>query len=114
MLAFLRMLLGCLLAAVLIVAAVAGVMLWGYDDVTKPGPLQAAETVVIPPHTGISGITDLLAQNGAIRHPLTFKVAAEIAGRGVPLKAGEYEFPAGASASEIIEIIASGKTVKHR
>jgi UPF0755 protein len=102
------------LAAVLIVAAAAGVILWGYRDVNSAGPLQSAETVVIPPHTGIAGITELLAQNGVIRHQLSFKVAAEIAGRVGALKAGEYEFPAGASAADVIEIIASGKTVKHR
>src|SRR5206468_1837394 len=30
------------------------------------------------------------------------------------LKAGEYEFPAGASAMQTLDILASGKTVKHR
>ena len=114
MLAFLRMLLGCFVAALFIVAGVAGAVLWGYHDVTSPGPLQSAETVVIPPHTGVAGITELLSQNGVIRHQLTFRVAAEIAGRGGALRAGEYEFPAGVSAAEAIEIIASGKTVKHK
>jgi UPF0755 protein len=114
MLAFLRMLLGCFLAALFIVAGAGGVFLWGYRDVTSPGPLQSAANIVIPPHTGIAGMTEVLWQKGVIRHPLTFKVAAEIVGRGGALKAGEYEFPAGASAAEIIEIIASGKTVKHR
>jgi UPF0755 protein len=114
MLAFLRMLIGCFLAALLIVASAAGVILWGYHDVSSPGPLQSAETVVIPPHTGVAAITELLSQNGVIHHQLTFRVAAEIAGRGGALKAGEYEFPAGASAADVIEIIAAGKTVKHR
>lgn len=114
MLAFLRMLLGCFVAALLIVAVGAGVLVWGYRDVTDPGPLQAAETVVIPPHTGIAAISELLSRNGVIRHRLTFKAAAEIAGRGGALKAGEFEFPAGASAVDVIDIITSGKTVKHR
>ncbi|HML10590.1 MAG TPA: endolytic transglycosylase MltG [Stellaceae bacterium] len=114
MLAFLRMLVGCFVTALAIVGVVAGVGYWTYRDVNDPGPLQMAQTVVIPPHTGISGITDLLADDGVIRHKLPFKVAAEIAGRVGGLKAGEYEFPAGASAVEVIEIIASGKTVKHR
>lgn len=114
MLAFLRMLLGCFVTALLIVVGGAGALMWGYHDVTGPGPLQSAENVVIPPHTGTAGITELLSQNGVIRHALTFRVAAEIAGRGGGLKAGEYEFPAGASAADVIEIIASGKTVKHR
>jgi UPF0755 protein len=114
MLAFFRMLVGCFLAALAIVGVAAGVGYWGYHDVNDPGPLQAAETVVVPPHTGISGIAELLENDGVIRHKLTFKVAAEIAGRGGALKAGEYEFPAAISAVDVIEIIASGKTVKHR
>ena len=114
MLAFIRMLVGCFLTAVAIVVAAAGAGYWVYTDVTSAGPLAAAHTVIIPPHTGISGITDLLAEEGVIRHPLAFKVAAEVTGRGGALKAGEYEFPAEASAVQVMDIIAGGKTVKHR
>ena len=114
MLAFLRMLIGCLLTAVVIVALVAGLGYWVYRDVTDPGPLAAAQTLVIPPHTGIAGIADLLAQERVIRHPLAFKVTAEVTGRGGALKAGEYEFPAGTTALQVMDAIANGKTVKHR
>jgi UPF0755 protein len=114
MLAFIRMLIGCFVTALAIVAILAGVGYWGYRDINDPGPLQAAQTVVIPPHTGISGISDLLAHDGVIRNPLTFKIAAELTGRGGTLKAGEYEFPPAASATAVMDIIATGKTVKHR
>jgi UPF0755 protein len=114
MLAFIRMVVGCFLTAVAIVGATAAAGFWVYRDVAAPGPLTAAHTVVIPAHTGISGITDLLAEEGVIRHALSFKAAAELTGRGGALKAGEYEFPALASAVEVMDIIASGKTVKHR
>jgi UPF0755 protein len=114
MLAFFRMLVGCFITAVVIVAAAAGVVYWGYQDVNGPGPLQAAQTVVIPPRTGIAGISEMLANDGVIRHALIFKIAAEVTGRGGALKAGEYEFPASASAVQVIDIVASGKTVKHR
>jgi UPF0755 protein len=114
MLAFLRMLVGCFLTAVAIVAGGAAAGYWVYSDVSGPGPLQAAHTVVIPPHTGISGISDLLAAEGVVRHALSFKIAAEFTGRGGALKAGEYEFPAAARAFDVMDLIASGKTVKHR
>src|ERR1700722_17725834 len=100
MLAFFRMLIGCLLTAVVIVAALAGVGYWGYHDVSGPGPLRTAKTIVIPPHTGVAGISgrsEVPAGEGVIEHPLTFKFAAEVTGRGGALKAGEYEFPASAS-----------------
>jgi UPF0755 protein len=114
MLALLRMLVGCLLTAIVIVAAAAGAGYWVYRDVTDPGPLKEAHVVVIPPHTGIAGISDLLAQEGVIRYPVAFKIAAELTGRGGALKAGEYEFPASASAVQVMDLVANGKTVKHR
>jgi len=109
-----RLVIGCLFTAVAIVAVVAGIGYWLYRDVTDPGPLAAARIVVIPQHTGISGISDLLAEEGVIRYPLSFKLGAELTGRGGALKAGEYEFPAGVSAVQVMDTIASGKTVKHR
>jgi UPF0755 protein len=99
---------------VAIVAGAAGVGYWTYQDVNGPGPLHAAQTVVIPPHTGISEISKMLATDGVIRHALTFETFASITGRGGALKAGEYEFPAGASAVQVMDTIATGKTVKHR
>jgi len=113
-LAFLRMLIGCLLTAIVIVVGAGGAGYWIYRDVTDPGPLAQSRIVVIPPHTGIAGISDLLAQEGVIRHPLAFKVAAEVTGRGGALKAGEYEFPAAATGVQVMDLIANGKTVKHR
>jgi UPF0755 protein len=114
MVAFFRMLIGCLLTAIFIVVAAGAAGYWVYRDVTGPGPLAEAHTVVIPPHTGIAGISELLAQEGVIRHPLSFKLAAEVTGRGGALKAGEYEFPADASAFQVMDEIAGGKTVKHK
>lgn len=114
MLAFIRMLIGCFVTAVAIVAGAAGIAYWAYQDVNGPGPLTAAQTVVIPPHTGVSEISTMLAADGVIRHALTFEAFASVTGRGGALKAGEYEFPAGASAVQVIDTIATGKTVKHR
>jgi UPF0755 protein len=114
MLAFIRMLIGCFVTAVAIVGGAAGVAYWTYQDVNGAGPLTAAQTVVIPPRTGISEISKMLAADGIIRHALTFEAFASVTGRGGALKAGEYEFPAGASAVQVMDTIANGKTVKHR
>jgi len=114
MLAFLRMLIGCLMTAIAIVVAAGGAAYWVYHDVSAPGPLAEAHTLVIPPHTGISGISELLADEGVIRHPLSFEIAAELTGRGGALKAGEYEFAAAASAVQVMDQIATGRTVKHK
>lgn len=114
MLAFIRMLIGCFVTAVAIVAGGAAAVYWVYHDINAPGPLHAAQTVVIPPHTGITGISDLLAQEGVISHPVIFKIVASITGRAGALKAGEYEFPQGATAVDVMDEVANGRTVKHR
>jgi len=49
-----------------------------------------------------------------IRHGLVFRLVAGLSSRGAALKAGEYEFPARVSVLQSLEIIAGGKTIKHR
>jgi UPF0755 protein len=85
-----------------------------YHEATRPGPLTAARTVVIPPHTGLGGVAELLARQGVIRHRLPFEIAAVVSGNGSALLAGEYAFPAGTSAREAGDIVAAGKTVRHK
>src|SRR5205085_10086977 len=79
-----------------------------------PGPLTEARTVIVPARSGIAAVGDLLADNGVIRHGLVFRLVAGLSARGAALKAGEYEFPAKVSVLQTLEIIAGGKTVKHR
>src|SRR5580765_5380253 len=114
MMRFLRLLAWSFITAALVIAAVAGGLSWLYREAEAPGPLAASRTVVVPPHTGISGIASLLTEEGVIRHSLVFEAMARLSLRGGALKAGEYEFPAAATAVQALEILAGGKTVKHR
>jgi UPF0755 protein len=108
-------LLGWALLAVSALLAAAGGAGWlVYHETTRPGPLTQARTVVIPPHTGLGGVAELLSKQGVIRHRLPFEMAAVVSGNGSALLAGEYEFPAETSALEAGDIIASGKTVRHK
>jgi UPF0755 protein len=108
-------LVGWALLAVTAILAVAGSTGWWiYREMTGVGPLTEARTVVVPPHTGLSGVAELLARKGVIRWRLPFEIGAALSGSGSGLLAGEYEFPAGTSPIEATAIIASGKTVKHK
>jgi UPF0755 protein len=108
-------LVGWALAAVMAILAAAGGAGWlVYYETTRPGPLTQARTVVIPPHTGLVGVAELLAAQGVIRHRLPFEIAAVVSGNGSALLAGEYEFPARTSALEVGDIVAGGKTVRHK
>jgi peptidoglycan lytic transglycosylase G len=109
-----RLLAWSFFAAALLVTGLGGAGYWVYRDSLRSGPLAESRTVVIRPHTGIAGMAHLLAENGVIRHELAFEVVARLSAHAGALKAGEYEFPAGASTMQTLDILASGKTVKHR
>src|SRR5579864_6390741 len=111
---FFRLLARFLIMAALVTAVLGAAGYWLYRDAQLPGPLAETRALVIPAHTGIARIADQLAAEGVIRHKLEFQLVARLSGRGTGLKAGEYEFPAAASAMQALDILASGKTVKHR
>src|SRR6185369_16494294 len=112
--AFLRLFAWAVITAGIVIAALGGAGYWLYWEADAPGPLAQAQPIVIPPHTGISGIADLLADKGVIRRKWVFEIVARVSGRGTTLKAGEYEFPAGASTIGALDVLASGRTVRHR
>jgi peptidoglycan lytic transglycosylase G len=114
MMAFLRLLAWAFMTAAIVITLVAGAGYWVYSEAEAPGPLAAQQAIVIPPRTGTAAVAELLAERGVIRQPLVFTLIAKLTGRGLELKPGEYEFPASASTMQALNIIASGKTVRHR
>jgi UPF0755 protein len=110
---FVRLCAWAFLTVALLLAAVGGLGYWLYRDLADRGPLLAAQTLVIPPRTGIAGTAALLAEHGVVRHALPFELGAKLL-HGSALQAGEYEFPAGVSPLEAMDILAAGKTVRHR
>jgi peptidoglycan lytic transglycosylase G len=103
-----------LLTVAILLAVVGAAGWWVYREITGAGPLIHARTVIIPPHTGLDGVADLLTKEGVVRHRVLFDASALLSGNASGLQAGEYEFPAGTSPLEASAIIASGKTVKHK
>src|SRR5712692_6776949 len=114
MMRFLRLLAWCLMTAGIVIAGLGAAGYWLYRDTESRGPLSEARTLVVPAHTGIAAISELLAEQGVIRNKLVFEVVARLSGRGTALKPGEYEIPAAASVMQTLDILASGKTVRHR
>src|SRR5215467_14220175 len=111
---FFRLLGLAILAVSAILAVVGGTGYWLYRDMTGPGPLALPRRIVVPPHTGLSAIAALLAEEGVIRHALSFELSAALTGCSSALLAGEYEFPAGTTTVEAVEMLAGGRTVRHR
>lgn len=82
---------------------------------SAPGPLTGDKVVIIPRDSGAAEIADLLQREGVIEHPWSFRVnAIRKQFQAETMKAGEYLFKANASASDVLDIITSGKAVEHR
>jgi UPF0755 protein len=114
MISFFRFVAWSAITAGIVVAVLGAAGYWLYREAEGPGPLTESRTLVVPPRSGIAAVGDLLSDNGVIRHGLVFRLIAGLSARGAALKAGEYEFPARVSVLQTLEIIAAGKTVKHR
>lgn len=103
-----------LIVTAVVVVLVGGFTLWSWHRYTRPGPLTAAATVVIPRGEGVAGIAVRLRKAGVIGNAFEFSVGVQIDHMARRLRAGEYKFPAHVSMREAAALIVSGKTVKHR
>src|SRR2546427_369823 len=97
-----------LLALGLLVAGFAWLALTPAPAV-RQGPL----VVTIPPHHGLLGIADRLAQAQVIRSRPAFVVATLVRGTPRSLKAGEYEIPRDATIVDIVALLESGRVRQH-
>ncbi len=95
-------------------AVAAAIGLWGLDRFSGPGPLAVETTVVIPKGAGLGAIADRLAETGVVAHPLIFRLGARIVGASEVLRAGEYAFPPGISARDVLMQLREGRTVVRR
>jgi UPF0755 protein len=104
-----------LVVIVALAALLAGIGLFvGYSYYNAPGPLQAAKTVEIKRGLRTPEIAAALQDAGIISSPELFSGAAYLTGSRGRLKAGEYEFPAGASVRQALDIIVSGKALTYK
>jgi len=98
-----------LLVAFGLAAAVIGWLVLTPTAAIRQGPL----VVTIPPHEGLLGIANRLAQAQVIRSRTAFIVATFVRGTPRSLKAGEYEVPRDATTRDVLELIESGRVRQH-
>src|SRR5690606_10936986 len=94
--------------------AAAGVLWWGEREFRKPGPLDTAQTLIIPKGTGLADIAGRLEAAGVIESSLLFRTALRIQEQAHLLRAGEYEFAPGISQEAVARQLIEGRTVVHR
>ncbi len=79
---------------------------------SRPGPLAAGATVIVPKGATVADIAVSLREAGVITSTLAFRAAVRLA--PAPLQAGEYRFPAQASLQTTLAMLQAGETVKRR
>ena len=103
---------GLAVAGLAVLASAA--LLLGYYEFVRPGPLAAPSTIVLPRGHGVEGVAEALEAAAIIRDARLFRAGVALLGGRRPLKAGEYAFPAGISAAEIMRFMQEGRTVVRR
>lgn len=106
-----------LLTTVLVLMAFAGGLI-GYVSYQfdQPGPLEATRTFVIPKGDGRLKIAEQLEKDGIISNRFTFILGHLVKSVGanakaMDLKAGEYEIKKHASVREVLDTLATGRSV---
>lgn len=77
-------------------------------------PLDPGEgTYLIKPGTGLKAFAGELKRRGVVPESQSFVWSAYIAGHSRDLKAGEYRFLKGLTASELLDQVVSGRTIEY-
>ncbi len=77
------------------------------------GPSSDELRFTVPQGATLTAAAHDLEQAGAIRSARTFLRFARYLGDDAPIRAGEYEIPAGSSARSILALLQSGKVIQH-
>jgi UPF0755 protein len=97
-------------AAGILLGLVAGI--WLLTGWNAAGPAKQPTAVVIPQGASVASAARTLEQAGVLASADSFRLRARLFGDSEPIHAGEYEVPAGASPSDILALLQSGKTLQ--
>ncbi len=105
-----------LFTALVLLAAIgiAGLAAYGWQEFTKPGPLEEEVIYLVPKGTGLRPLAKDLKENNIINNELAFVFGVKLEEQGRLLRAGEYEVPASISGRDLMELFVSGKVLARR
>jgi len=95
-----------LFIVVLVVAG--GVLAWGRQQFTGPGPLAEPVCVKVEKGASLSAVSRALEAQGAVSDARIFRIGADYSGRAAGLKFGSYLVPAGASMAQVLDALTAG------
>lgn len=94
--------------AIVLIAGVAGIIAWGKNQYSGPGPLTDAICLKVPNGATFRSVAADLADREAISSAYILKVGAEYEGKTAKLKAGSFLVPEHASMAEIVDAVTRG------
>jgi UPF0755 protein len=104
-----------IISVFVLLAIVVGIALFlGKQRFEEPGPLPQDRVVNIPHGSGMRDIADVLSREGVIDQPWVFMGGVLVLKAREGLKAGEYQFKAHSSLSDVVATIVEGKVVTHQ
>jgi UPF0755 protein len=99
----------------------AATVFWIGSEVNKAGPLREAKIESVRKGEGARDLAARLETNGIIGNQYLFvlnhmgrSVLSRFGGKPLSIKAGEFEFPAGASLKAVAEILNEGRSTMYR
>jgi UPF0755 protein len=100
-------------ATLLLVAAVTALAI-AISAFHAPGPAREDVTVFLPRGASLGAIAAALEEVEVVEGAFTFELLVRLSGDAGRLRAGEYRFPAHATAAEAARMIEGGATLKRR
>jgi UPF0755 protein len=90
----------------------AGAAWWHETVLPKIAEGAPAVRLVVPPGASAEAIARQLHALGLVRHPLVFRVLAQVRGKGAQLKAGEYALSGPLSLEGVLDVLARGEVAR--
>jgi UPF0755 protein len=110
-----RLVVMLLVLVMLLAGAAAGGYYWLQNSFHAPGPSKDIVRIQVEQGASVRAVLLDLAKQGALQHPraveIYLRIARHVNGHQPRIQAGMYEIPAGASASEILELFDQGRVV---
>lgn len=85
-----------------------GVLMWARGQVNDSGPLAQAICIKVESGSNMRTLSDRLEGQGAVSSASLFRLGADYAEKSAQLKAGSFLLPAGASMTQIVDIVTRG------
>ena len=112
--AFARVLSSLLTLVALVALGGVALGVYGMTKIGSPGPLAADTVFEVKRGLGTREIGKALENAGIVSSGGLFSAAAMVTGKRASLKPGEYQFRAGMSMDEVLDLLASGRVITYK